>query len=110
MRIGWVGGLERSDSILEQLAAAAGHQLEYHNGDIRGNGLTAMRGLVKRSSVVVILTTVNSHQGVQLAKRLARKQNRPFVVMKRCGQSGFRRLLVDMSRHDGKVRFFDSKI
>jgi len=61
-----------------------------------------MRGLVKRSSFVVILTTINSHQGVQLAKRLARKQNRPFVVMKRCGQSGFRQFLAEIDRHDSK--------
>ncbi|MRR18261.1 MAG: DUF2325 domain-containing protein [Deltaproteobacteria bacterium] len=101
MRIGWVGGLERSDSTFEQLAVAAGHKLEFHNGDVRGNGLNAMRGLVNRSSVVVILTTINSHQGVQLAKRLARKQNRPFVVMKRCGRSGFRQFLSNIDRHEG---------
>lgn len=102
MQIGWVGGLERSDSTLEQLAAAAGHKLEFHNGDVRGNGLSAIRGLVSRSSFVVILTTVNSHQGVQLAKRLARKNNRPYLVMKRCGQSRFRQLLTAIDQPDRK--------
>lgn len=104
MHIGWVGGLERSDSTFEQLAAAAGHKLEFHNGDVRGNGLNAMRGLVKRSSVIVILTTINSHQGVQLAKRLAHKHDCPYVVMPRCGQSRFRKLLATIEQRDAALR------
>jgi hypothetical protein len=104
MRVGWVGGLERNDSILEQLAASAGHKLEFHNGDVRGNGLKALRGLVKRSAIVVILTTINSHQGVQLAKRLAHKHDCPYVVMQRCGQSRFRQLLAAINQRDGELR------
>jgi hypothetical protein len=68
MHIGWVGGLERNDATFEQLAAPAGHKLEIHNGDVRGNGFKALRGLVKRSRFVIILTTINSHQGVQLTR------------------------------------------
>ena len=109
MYIGWVGGLERSDSTFEQLAAAAGHRLEFHNGDVRGNGLNAMRSLVKRSSVIVILTTINSHQGVQLAKRLAHKHDCPYVVMQRCGQSRFRQLLAAIEqRNDAPRRHVNS--
>ncbi|MEE9913950.1 MAG: DUF2325 domain-containing protein [Deltaproteobacteria bacterium] len=110
MHIGWVGGLERSDSTFEQLAAAAGHKLEFHNGDVRGNGLNAMRGLVKRSSVIVILTTINSHQGVQLAKRLAHKHECPYVVMQRCGQSRFRQLLAAIDQQNGEFRQHVSNI
>jgi Uncharacterized protein conserved in bacteria (DUF2325) len=102
MHIGWVGGLERNDSIFEQLAAAAGHKLEFHNGDVRGNGLKALRRIVNRSSFVIILTTINSHQGVHQAKRLAHKHNCPSVVMQRCGQSRFRQLLTAMDQPDSK--------
>ena len=103
MHIGWVGGLDRSDSTFEQLAAAAGHKLEFHNGDVRGNGFKALRGLVKRSRFVIILTTINSHQGVQLTKRLAHKHNCPSIVMQRCGQSRFRQLLTAIDQPDGKI-------
>ena len=75
MHIGWIGGLERNDATLEQLATVAGHELEFHTGDITGHGAKALRRLVKRSSFVIILTTINSHGGVQLAKRVARKHN-----------------------------------
>lgn len=94
MHIGWVGGLEKSDADFEQLATNAGHELEFHTGDIRGHGAKALRSLVQRSSFVIILTTVNSHGGVQLAKRVARRHKRPAVVMQRCGQSRFRQLLA----------------
>jgi hypothetical protein len=49
---------------------------------------------LKRCAFVIILTTVNSHGGVQLAKRVAHKQNCPSVVMPRCGQSRFRQLIT----------------
>ena len=103
MHIGWIGGLESNDSTFERLAAAAGHKLEFHNGDVRGNGFKALCRLVNRSSCVIILTTINSHQGVQLAKRLAHKHNCPSVVMQRCGQSRFRQLLTAIDQHDGKI-------
>ena len=103
MHIGRVGWLDRSDSTFEQLAAAAGHKLEFHNGDVRGHGFKALRGLVSRSSFVIILTTINSHQGVQLTKRLAHKYNCPSVVMQRCGQSRFRQLLNVIDQPDGKL-------
>jgi len=32
MRIGWVGGLDRNDTIYEKMAASAGHTIEFHNG------------------------------------------------------------------------------
>ena len=103
MQIGWVGGLNRSETYLTSMATAAGHKLEFHNGDVRGNGFKALRGLVKRSRFVIILTTINSHQGVQLTKRLAHKHNCPSIVMQRCGQSRFRQLLTAIDQPDGKI-------
>lgn len=110
MHIGWVGGLERNDATFAQLAAAAGHKLEFHTGDIRGQGAKALRRLVKRSSFVIILTTINSHGGVQLAKRVAHKQNCPSVVMQRCGQSRFRQLITAIDQPAGILRHYVSDI
>lgn len=98
MKIGWIGGLDRDDVKLAQLAAEAGHELEFHTGRVTGHGAEELRRLVARSSVVIILTTVNSHGGVQLAKKAARKCNRPALVMQRCGQGRFRELLTSIDR------------
>lgn len=100
MRICWVGGLTRSEVHLARMAATAGHELEYHDGDVRGHGADKLRKLVNRSSIVIILITLNSHKGVQLAKRIARKRNRPAVVMQRCSQVAFRELLAEFEGKD----------
>ncbi|MDD5169173.1 MAG: DUF2325 domain-containing protein [Syntrophales bacterium] len=101
MRIGWVGGLDRDDVKLSQLAANAGHEVEFHTGRLKGKGADGLRRLVERSSLVIILTTVNSHGGVQLAKREARKCKRPALVMQRCGQGRFRELLTTFNQRIG---------
>jgi len=101
MQIGWVGGLNRSETYLTSMATAAGHNLEFHNGDVRGNGFKALCRLVNRSSFVIILITINSHQGVHLAKRMARKHNRPAIVMQRCSQFTFRELLAEFDGKNG---------
>ena len=103
MQIGWVGGLNRSETYLTSMATAAGHKLEFHNGDVRGNGFKGLRRLVNRSSFVIILITINSHQGVQLTKRLAHKHNCPSIVMQRCGRSSFRQLLAAINQPDSKL-------
>lgn len=97
MRIGWVGGLNRSEKYLTGLLAAAGHQLEYHNGNVRGNRAAKLRKLVDRSALVIILTTVNSHAGVKIAKQTARKHNRSVIVMQRCNQHAFRGILAGLN-------------
>jgi DNA-binding LytR/AlgR family response regulator len=101
MQIGWVGGLNRSETYLTSMATAAGHKLEFHNGDVRGNGFKGLRRLVHRSSFVIILITINSHQGVQLAKRMARKNNCPAIVMQRCSPFTFRELLAAFDGKNG---------
>jgi len=107
MRIGWVGGLTRSEVHLARMAAKAGHELEYHDGNIRGHRADKLRKLVDRSALVIILTTINSHQGVHLAKRIARKHNRPAIVMQRCSQFTFREILAEF---DGKNDATDLRI
>lgn len=94
MHIGWVGGLERSEVYLAEIAAGEGHELEYHNGDVKGQRADKLRNIVDRSALVIILTTINSHKGVQLAKRMARKYNCPTIVMQRCGPVAFREILA----------------
>lgn len=103
MRIGWVGGLTRSEVHFTKIAADAGHELEFHTGEVTGHGAEALRRLVERSAVVIILTTINSHKGVQLAKRMAEKRNRPAMVMQRCGKGRFLDLLTRINQRTGSA-------
>ena len=93
MRIGFVGGISRQEPQLAQLAAQAGHPIEFHVGDVRGRGAADLRALVARADLVVIVTDQNSHGGARMAKLLARQLGRASVVLSRCGVARFAALL-----------------
>jgi hypothetical protein len=84
MRIGVVGGLDRNARELQVRALAGGCELETHTGVMSGPASVAgLRALVERSDLVVILTGINSHNAVRLARRHAQLRNRSFKIMRR---------------------------
>lgn len=105
MRIGWVGGVQRYEVQLERLAAAAGHRLEYHDGDVRGRGAQALEGLVERCQLIVIVTETNSHGAVLLARKLARQRNRGTLLLRKSGIAGFTRLLEAIDKATARGLF-----
>ena len=56
-----IGGVERRETDLSDVAARAGHSLAYHGGDVGGRGALALRSLIERSDMVVFQTAINSH-------------------------------------------------
>jgi hypothetical protein len=93
MRIGIVGGLDRNARELEDIALACGHHLEVHSGVIAGPASSAsLRALVTRADLVIVLTDVNSHNGVRMARRQARISRRPVRLLRRLGPSQFEAL------------------
>lgn len=94
MRIGWVGGVQRYETQLGRLAEAAGHELEYHDGDVRGRGAQALEGLVERCQLIIIVTETNSHGAVLLARKLARQKGRGTLLLRKSGIASFARLLA----------------
>ena len=93
MRIAMIGGLDRNERLLQDLARAHGHLLEFHTGHMRGRGAADLRALVERAELVVLTPDVNSHGAVQLGKRAAREAGRGFVILRTCGVARFRTLL-----------------
>ena len=86
MRIGIVGGLDRSARDLEEVARAWGHELDTHTGVVTGKAAAdSLRALVVRSDLVFVLTDVNSHNGVRLARETARAHRRPLRILRRLG-------------------------
>lgn len=100
MRIGWIGGRERNETQLERIAEQSGHRLEFHSGHVGGRGANDLRALVERSDFVVIVTDVNSHGAVILAKKLAQRCGRPSLVIRRCGGARFQALLDALAVRD----------
>ncbi|MFT3776528.1 MAG: DUF2325 domain-containing protein [Minicystis sp.] len=93
MIIGWIGGRERNETALERIAERSGHKLEFHSGHVGGRGANDLRALVERSDFLVIVTDVNSHGAVLLAKKLAQRAGRASLVIRRCGSARFQALL-----------------
>lgn len=98
LRVGIVGGVERAAPKLHELAAEAGVTLEFHEGHMEGRGSAALAALVDRVDVLLIVTDVNSHTAVQLARKLARKVNLPVHLLRQCGPSRFREWLRALER------------
>ncbi len=89
MRIGIIGGVERSESAYRRIAKEHGHELEYHSGHTAGRGVHTLASLVERCDRIVIVTDVNSHGAVGVAKRLARARSVPTDIFKNVGPSRF---------------------
>lgn len=104
MHIGLVGGLDRSEAQYRQLAARAGHSIEWHTGDLAGRGAGALESLVERSDVVIVVTDVNSHGAVWRARKLAKLRDRRLVLLARCGVSKFALLLGELSTPEAAWR------
>jgi hypothetical protein len=86
MRIAIIGGMDRQARELEDIATAAGHRLETHTGVISGSAsAAALRALVARAELIFVLTDVNSHNGVKLARDTARLHHRPLRITRRLG-------------------------
>ena len=103
MRIGWIGGRERNETQLERIAARSGHTLEFHSGHVGGRGADGIRTLVDRSDFLVIVTDVNSHGAVLLAKKMAQQSGRASLVIRRCGSSRFQALLDAINLRDAQL-------
>jgi hypothetical protein len=107
MRIAVIGGRYKNEGQLSRIASAAGYELEFEEGHMRGRGPEAIRTAVARSSLVVIVTDVNSHGAVQMAKKAARQLGRPTLILQNFGAVRLCRLLEALeerrSRHTAEL-------
>ncbi len=97
MRVGIIGGLDRAEPHYGRLAVDLGHEALFHDGQICGRGARALEHLVDRCDAVVIVTDVNSHGAVQLARRRLRGRGGSPLLLRRCGLARFRRLLAALN-------------
>jgi hypothetical protein len=86
MHIAIIGGLDRNAPDLAAVAEARGHTLEAHTGVIGGAAAAAsLRALVARADIIFLITDLNSHNAVQIARRTARVHHLPARIVRRLG-------------------------
>jgi hypothetical protein len=98
MRIGIVGGLDRNESVYYRLAEKVGHEVEFHPGHIGGRLNASLAALIDRVDLVIVVTDLNSHGAVLLARKLVRARGVPLLLLRRCGISRFTELLESLNR------------
>jgi hypothetical protein len=107
MRIGIIGGLDRNARDLEAIAEAGGHHLETHTGVISGSSSTAsLRAIVARADLVFVLTDVNSHNAVHIARKSARLHHVPLRIVRRLGSTHLAAYLETLGRDGTKADGF----
>jgi hypothetical protein len=94
MRVGIVGGLARSEPHYSRLARAAGHEAVFHEGHVNGRQMRMLEQLLDRCDLVIIVTDVNSHGAVQLARRRLKERGRTPLLLRRCSPARFAQLLA----------------
>lgn len=97
MRVAFVGGMDRLESALIDEGRKRGIGVEVHYGDVRGRGAEALEGIVARADHVIVVTGVNSHGGVKLAKQYAHAHGKQVWIMRACGLALAKRVLDDVA-------------
>ncbi|MEO7112667.1 MAG: DUF2325 domain-containing protein [Polyangiaceae bacterium] len=108
MRVLLVGGLDRNEAQLVALAASNGHELELHTGDVGGRGAEALTHKIERATLVVIVTEVNSHGGVLLAKKIVRRFGKASLIVRKMGASKLQGLFDAIEARDMQQQRFAS--
>jgi hypothetical protein len=98
MRIAVIGGREKNEAELTRIAEAAGYDVEFHDGHVAGRGSDTIRSAVSRADLTVIVTDINSHGAVFVAKKAARQFQRPTFVTRKFSSARLRGLIEALDR------------
>jgi hypothetical protein len=93
VRIAVIGGLERHEAELSRRAAMRGHAVEFHRGRVGGRHAGELESMVKRCDLSIIVTQVNSHGAMYIAKTTASRHARPALIVRTCSPSSFSTIL-----------------
>jgi hypothetical protein len=103
MKIAIIGGRNKNTIQLERIAHAAGCELEVHEGHVHGSRIDEIRNLVARSELAVIVTSINSHGAMHVAKEAAKQFGVPTLLMRQLGAARFRTLVEAIARRDSFI-------
>jgi len=93
VRIAVIGGLRRNEAEIERRADAGGHTAEFHTGRVGGRHALELEAIVERCDLAIIVTTVNSHGAMHIAKKIAARHGRRAMIARTCSPSRFSTIL-----------------
>jgi UDP-N-acetyl-D-mannosaminuronic acid transferase (WecB/TagA/CpsF family) len=98
LRVAFVGGVECVDRQLLALGDELGIDIEVHHGHMKAQSKQRLVALIARANVLVLVTGVNSHGAVSVAKREAERFGTEVRILKFCGSSKARSLLAELAQ------------
>jgi len=98
MHIAVVGGREKDERNLSRIAKGAGYELEFEPGHLHGRGVEGIRSAISRSDLVVIVTDINSHGAVHIAKQAAQRHKKPTLIVTKFSAVRLKGLLEALDR------------
>ncbi len=104
MRIAVIGGLDRTEQELGSIAARSGHVVELHGGYMHGRGGETLKSAITRADLVILVTDVNSHGAVQLARKLCQRAGKSPLLVRRCGAARFSQIAEALHIQEERVR------
>jgi Uncharacterized protein conserved in bacteria (DUF2325) len=97
VRIAVIGGLERHEPEIGRRAGALGHTVEFHRGRVGGRRADELEAVVQRCELAIIVTEVNSHGAMYIAKKAATRSGRRALITRTCGPSRFSAIVESMA-------------
>jgi hypothetical protein len=98
LHVAFVGGVECVDRQLIALGDELGIDVEVHHGHMKGQSKQRLVALIARTNILVLVTGVNSHGAVSIAKREAVRSGAEVRILKFCGSSRARALLSELAQ------------
>ena len=88
LRVAVIGGLTRATDQWRRAGDAIGVRVEHHDGQSQGRRADNIEAIVRRADVVLVITDLNSHNGVAHARRSAIAHARPHLLVRRLRPDG----------------------
>jgi len=104
LKIALIGGLDRLENHYRNAFEEHGAKLFFHPGHCAGGGAGRLRTAACNADIVIFITTVNSHNALQIVKAVCKKSGKRFVVMRETGPERVCRSIVEQFQSEPAVK------
>lgn len=95
LQVALIGGLDRLEERYRHAIENLGAELLFHTGQCAGAGAERLRHMASNADIVVFITSVNSHNALQVVKAVCRKSGKHLIIMRETGTNRISHCLRD---------------
>ncbi len=95
MKVAVVGGIERLIPRYQEVVEKMGGRFFGHDGDCSGQGAKQLANMVCQAEIVVYITSINSHNALNVVRATCRRSGRSFWVLRSASPDALERFLSE---------------